>query len=244
MRRLIFLIVTLLALTPFISAYTYLNIYIDETGEALFLGETNEQLNLPEGVKINKETIKGTTQKLTEKKGEDWKFSYNLKGAELYIILPKGAVIKDINNGEITLEKNQLSVYAKENIEILYIIEKNEGLNYWLFLLVALIVMVSFYFYIHILKRRKEVVVRTLKKKDRARRINKKEKLEVMKQILSDREKIIVNKLGELKEIKYSQLQKILEIPKASFSRHIQELERKNIIKRTGEGKNKIISLK
>ncbi len=243
MRRLIFLIVTLLALTPFISAYTYLNIYIDETGEALFLGETNEQLNLPEGVGIDKETISGTTQKLTEKKGENWKFLYNLEGAELYIILPKGAVIKNIGDGEITLEKNQLSVYAKENIEIEYIIEKNEGLNYWLFLLVVLIIVVFSYFYMSVFKEKKKVT-QTLKKKDGVRRINKKEKLEVMKQILSDREKIIVDKLGELKEIKHSQLQKILEIPKASFSRHIQELERKNIIKRTGEGKNKIISLK
>ena len=243
MRRLIFLIVTLLALTPFISAYTYLNIYIDETGEALFLGETNEQLNLPEGVGIDKETISGTTQELTEKKGENWKFLYNLKGAELYIILPKGAVIKNIGDGEITLEKNQLSVYAKENIEIEYIIEKNEGLNYWLFLLVVLIIVVFSYFYMSVFKEKKKVT-QTLKKKDGVRRINKKEKLEVMKQILSDREKIIVDKLGELKEIKHSQLQKILEIPKASFSRHIQELERKNIIKRTGEGKNKIISLK
>jgi len=207
------------------------------------LGETNEQLNLPKGVGIDKETISGTTQELTEKKGENWKFLYNLEGAELYIILPKGAVIKNIGDGEITLEKNQLSVYAKENIEIEYIIEKDEGLNYWLFLLVVLIIMVFSYFYMSVFKEKKKVS-QTLKKKDGARRINKKEKLEVMKQILSDREKIIVNKLGELKEIKHSQLQKVLEIPKASFSRHIQELERKNIIKRIGEGKNKIISLK
>ena len=41
-----------------------------------------------------------------------------------------------------------------------------------------------------------------------------------------------------------SHLRKLTYIPKASFSRHIQELEKKGLINRSGEGKNKFVEIK
>lgn len=41
-----------------------------------------------------------------------------------------------------------------------------------------------------------------------------------------------------------SYLRKYCNIPKASFSRHINELENKKLIKKSGLGKNKFIELK
>ena len=60
---------------------------------------------------------------------------------------------------------------------------------------------------------------------------------------MNERERNIIDKLKETGKIKGSQLRRMLEIPKASFSRHIQELEKKGIVKRTGEGRNRFIEL-
>ena len=60
------------------SAYTYLNIYIDDSGDAEFLGETDQTLTLPKGITVIDGKIRGTTQTLTQKIGEIWTFSYSL----------------------------------------------------------------------------------------------------------------------------------------------------------------------
>ncbi|GBE19947.1 hypothetical protein BMS3Abin17_00678 [archaeon BMS3Abin17] len=224
----ILLILLCLTLIQSISAYTYLNIYVEETGEALFLGETNEQLSLPEGVEISKEEVKGTTQELTSKTGEVWSFSYSLNGAELYVILPKGAVIKNLNNGEISLEKEQFSIYAKESVEVEYTIEP-VGESYLYIAIIVLIALIIFY----IIK----------KKKTKSKKGNNPDKIKIVEGLLNDREKLIISEVKKAGKIKNSQLRKRCDIPKASFSRHLQELEKKNLIKRDGEGKNKIVSL-
>ena len=43
---------------------------------------------------------------------------------------------------------------------------------------------------------------------------------------------------------KLDQIRKQLDIPKASYSRYLVNLEKKKLIIREGEGKNKIIKLK
>lgn len=233
MIKQLIIILMVLILVQNISAYTYLNIYLDEKGEALFLGESNEQLNLPKGIEIKGNEIIGRTQFLTDKQGDVWTFSYFLDNAELNLILPKGALIKKIYEGEISVNKKQISIYNQDEIEVSYTIESEDKFNYlfcfWI-VLIPIFIM-GFYFY-------------------KSRRILKKEKLEevdklkIIQQTLGERENKIINKLKEVKGIKQSRLQKILDIPKASFSRHIQELEKKDLIKRIGEGKNKILSLK
>ena len=142
--KILTIIILIVFLIPIISAYTYLNIYIDETGNALFLGETNENLTLSENIKISDGIIKGATQNLTKKIGDIWEFEYTLEGAELYVILPKGAVIKNLNNGEISLEKDRFSVYAKENIKVEYEISNVDEENSLWFYLVIIVVFIIF----------------------------------------------------------------------------------------------------
>jgi len=234
MKKILLAIPFVLIVIPFVFAYNYLTINIGENGEATFLGETNNQsIILPQGVSLSNNNIIGKTQELTKKDGEVWTFSYGLKDSELDIALPKGAVIKNISNGEIYLEGDQINVYAKEGVEISYSIEDVGG-NYlmWGFVIGGLVLIITGITYF--IKKNN-----SKKGKDQ-----KNEKLEIIKQTLSEREKKIIDKLKEVGEIKHSRLQKVVEIPKASFSRHVQELEKKGLIKRVGENKNKKISLK
>ena len=46
------------------------------------------------------------------------------------------------------------------------------------------------------------------------------------------------------KSMRQKEIRKTLEIPKASFSRYLINLEKKKLILREGEGKNKIVKLK
>src|SRR3989344_125771 len=84
------------------SALTQLNIYVDESGDALFLGTTDEQISLPEGINLSNGRISGYTSSLTAKDSELWSFAYVLAKSEMNVILPEGAVIKNISEGEIT----------------------------------------------------------------------------------------------------------------------------------------------
>lgn len=221
-----------------ISAYTFLNIYLDENGEALFLGETDETLSLPKNVELNEGIINGATQELTLKNGEIWEFSYSLKSSEIYVVLPEGAVIKELNEGEIGLEDNKLSIYNKEKIEVKYTINGKEdnSQNILLIILVGIIILIFAYYFIKLKNKKSKKISKNVKQK-------KENKIEIVKSLLNEREKLILSRLEKTGKIKNSQLRKICEIPKASFSRHIQELERKKLIKRSGEGKNKFIEL-
>ncbi len=221
-----------------VSAQAFINIYVDETGEALFLGETSKQIQLPEGIEIENGEIIGSTQTLTSKQGELWKFEYSLEDSEINLILPKGAIIKELGEGEIGIEDNQISIYVKDSVSVTYVIEEQKDSFNWTILigttgLILVIVLILIYF-----KSKKKL------KKPEKPKLKKQDKLELIKDMLNEREKLIIERLKEKKQIKSSILRKLCDIPKASFSRHIQELEKKGLIKRTGEGKNKIISLK
>ena len=216
------------------SAYTYLNIYIEENGEAVFLGETDESPILPEGVSLENGIIRGATQSLTSKQGLTWTFSYFLQGSELNIILPEGAVVKSITRGEISIDDNQISIFVNEGTDMQYIISQEEKQkNIFLILgiiIILLIISIIFYFKFY-----------TKKKKPKIKEQNK---LDIIKQVLSEREKLILDKLKLAGKIKSSHLRRLTELPKASFSRHIHELEKKSLIKRSGEGRNKFVELK
>ncbi|MFQ5531267.1 MAG: helix-turn-helix transcriptional regulator [Candidatus Nanoarchaeia archaeon] len=225
----------------FTSAFINLNIYIDDSGEALFLGETDEFPNLPEGVNLESGEIIGTTQTLTNKKGIIWNFNYELKRADINVILPENAVIQNSNAKEISLEGKQFELFFMDNIEINYTIESAGERNLIPLAVAIIVILIGIYLSIRNKIKNKPKLIKVINKKPS---ITKEKKLEIVKQTLSEREKKIVDKLKEVKRIKHSRLQRLLEMPKASFSRHIQELERKGIIKREGEGKNKEISLK
>lgn len=61
--------------------------------------------------------------------------------------------------------------------------------------------------------------------------------------LINDREKDIVELLMK-KPMRQKKIRKVLDIPKASFSRYIINLEKKKLILREGEGKNKVVRLK
>jgi len=227
MKKLL-IIALLLILLPLSSAYTYLNIYIDETGETLFLGETNEQLELPKGIEIQNNIIKGKTNSLTNKQGETWEFSYELSGAELNIVFPEGTIIKNISKGEIS-SNHHMEIYVQDNIEIQYTIKPITNYNYFFYIFVLLILLAILIYFFKLKIKPNKVELSSI---------------ELIKRTLHKRQQKILNQLEKIKEIKQNQLRKITNIPKASFTRHVQELEKKGLIERIGEGKNKLIKLK
>jgi uncharacterized membrane protein len=219
-----------------VSAATQLNIYLDERGDALFLGDTNEHISLPQGVTLEGEIISGKTSTLTSKQGEEWKFSYGLDNSEITVILPQNAVLDSYNDGEIFLERGQIAISDGEFIEVRYHIEDNESsLSLWI--IVAIIVLLLVYFY---LKKK----TKSQSKFDKKQVIKEIDKLRLVEGVLNDRERLIINELKALKHAKMSYLRKQTDIPKAAFSRHVHELERKKLVKLEGEGKNKFVSLR
>jgi len=233
-KILLLLAFALFLITPLASAATFLNIYIDETGKVTFSGETDKQLDLPAGIELNNGIISGETQELTSKQGSVWTFSYELSNSDFYIVLPENSVIKKTSNGEIYIEDTQLSIYASDEIEINYVIEEEECKTCSLtpVLIILLIVVVIYYW-------------RLTKKKPKKTKEEKpkEDKLEIIKQVLNDREKQIIDKLKETGKIKGSYLRRACNIPKPSFYRHILELEKKGLVKRSGDGRNKFIEL-
>jgi len=228
MRKEILFFTLIIFLSTQVLAQTQINIYLSENGDARFYGKTDENISLPKGVFIQDRNILGTSKILTRKEGEIWLFNYSLKNSNLNIILPKNAVIKDLRKGEIYLEEGRLSVYNDESIEIYYTLEEPSYAENYIYAGIIGLLLILFY-----------IIYKIFSKK-----IESKDDLEIIKKTLSERENLIIDKLEEVKEIKQSRLSKLTEIPKASLFRHLIQLEKKGIIKRVGEGKNKIISLK
>ena len=250
MKKLVVLLAVILISLQLASAISFINIYVDETGETLFLGETDTTfLELPSGIELSNGEIRGTTSELTNKQGELWSISYSLENSEIDLIFPKGTTIKSISDGEISVsEEGIISVYFTDNIEVSYTIEKIQeplipSKNIPVIVILVVIMLILIVYIINYAKREKPETkekVKTSKPKPKKKEIDK---LSLIKKVLSEREKLIVNKLKSTGKIKSSYLRKMCDIPKASFSRHIQELEKKGLIKRTGEGKNKFVEL-
>src|SRR3989344_6170611 len=108
-----------------VSAFTSINIYLDEKGEAIFLGETDENITefLPAGIALEEGEITGFTSSLTDKQSSLWTFTYSMQGAEISLILPKGSVIKELSNGEISLQEDRISILFLNQILVKYTIE-------------------------------------------------------------------------------------------------------------------------
>ncbi len=232
MKKLIFFFITVILLNQ-ASAYTYLNIYLEENGEAVFLGETSENLQLPDNIFVEDGIIKGSTQLLTNKQGELWTFVYELDGAELNLILPKNAILKSLSNqnSEITIIKDQISIYARDEIGITYTIQENNNQTFPLIIpIITLLIIILFSAY---------YLIKINKKKYKGQ-----DNLEIIKQVLSERQKLILENLKKAGKIKSSYLRALTQLPKASFSRHINELEKKFLIKRSGEGRNKFVEIR
>ncbi len=249
MKKTILYLVLAIFIVQSASAYTFLNIYLNEKGEAAFIGETTGNFTLPKGIEIKDGKIFGKTSDLTNKRAEIWSISYYIKDADINLILPEGAVIKLISGGDISLSNGRIAVFFSERIEISYLVEEapsgiGSGKIITIIILAAILLVLVIYLINYSkkenLKKEKNSAPNTESKTKKVR-APKKDKIEIIKNILNEREKIILEKLKESGKIKSSYLRRLTEIPKASFSRHIQELEKKKLIRRSGDGRNKFV---
>jgi uncharacterized membrane protein len=240
MKKSIYLLIILIVI-PFIQAENIINFYISEDGSVDSVGSFDENITFPSGIDYENGKIFGTTQELTSKNEEVWSFNFLInRSASINVYLPKYASLDNMNNidenTEISTKKDQIIVSAYDSrISFEYVLHDKLQSSYWIYIIfLGVIIIIIFYFYTR--KKPKVIVKKPI------------DKLKIIKDILNEREKLILNKLKYYKEnnikIKQNQLRKVLEIPKASFSRHLQELEKKNLIKRIGDGKNRFVELK
>lgn len=248
MRTVIAFLAIILFLVAPVSAATQINIYVDNIGDALFLGTTDANITLPEGVTAIEGRISGYTSNLTVKQGEIWTFVYSLSGADLSVTLPEGAVISSVSASEISLEDGQIYLSSKDNVKAVYVIERIDSTssNYiLLWIIIGLLVLIGVVYGWNYLKKHVKNVVRMSIQKRETRRENRTEKPSAtsLQHLLHERENLILAKLKETGKTKMSYLRKVCDMPKASFSRHIHELEKKKLIVLSGEGKNKFVEL-
>jgi len=212
------LILVFVFLLSGVSATSNLNIFLDESGNALFLGLGDGGINMPEGIIYSNGRIKGETTSLTNKEGNIWEFKFELENAEMQIILPEGSRILE-TDGEIGIYREQFSIFASDRVSIKYVIEDVES-NSLIFVLISLLILIISAIFFSKNKKKKRIHIDDL---------------------LNERERKILRELEKSGKIKSSVLRKKVEIPKASFSRHLKELEKKRLISVSGEGRNKII---
>lgn len=243
------LILGILAI-PTIPAYTSANIYIDEDGSASFIGEASAPLEDVIGVGFKNGRITGITQQLTSKNADVWTFALNLNdSAELRIFLPENALLQ-VSSLDSNVEplvgdyKNSVVLSlggSNPYISFDYTISQPEDKN--LFLIAVSIFSILLISLLLFFAARKKLKRKSENRKQKSKTRKKTRKIDVVKQTLNEREKIIVEKLLKLKEAKQSFLQKKTEIPKASFSRHIQNLQRKGVLEIEEKGRNNLIKL-
>lgn len=226
------LLVVCLISSPLISAnYIYGDIYVDGNGNSRFDANTDTLINLS-GLIFEDNKIKGQTSELTNKKGDVWTFSLDLKNYNdilLDIHLPKNLnsilEVQGIDNAINPKEKIVSLIDKNKKLDFLveYTLKEanNYFLIYFLIFLISLFVVVFFIFKIFI----------------------KKNKLNSIFPLLNENEEKILKALINC-PIRQKQLREQLGIPKSSFSRYIFNLEKKKLIFREGEGKNKILKAK
>ncbi len=232
----VFLVFSMLLVINFVSAqYVTGDIYLQENGKARFSLDTNADINI-EGLKFDIEDnkIEGTTELLTRKEKGVWSFVLKSRDYETILIdihLPYNLIrinslegndhILDVRKGIVSLIDNDKEL----NFEVHYQLEIEEDYSlFWLMLVIMVLVVI--FSYLLFMKKR-----------------NNKSRLDYILPIINDNEKKIVELLmkGNMRQ---KDIRKKLEMPKASFSRYIINLERKKLVIRMGEGKNKMVKLK
>lgn len=248
MRTLITFTLALVLCLALVSASSEINIYVDSLGDALFLGRTNETtLVLPVGVAIEGTRIQGSTSNLTFKEGEMWSFTYRLEGADLTVTLPEGAVITSVSDSEIALDRNQITLSSPDEVRATYTIQKTTDVSSNVVLgiiILGLVAIVVIGYGGNSLKKAFGSFVIKRFEQRRTKKAQPKNNLEKLKPLLHEREHLILTRLRALGKVKMSYLRRETGLPKASFSRHIHELEKKNLVMLSGEGKNQFIELK
>jgi uncharacterized membrane protein len=231
MKRIAYFIALILAFTNLASAsYISGDIYLYETGRARFDVETDVPLNF-EGLNFQDNRITGTTNELTIKRGNVWTFelnSGNYSNILVDIHLPKNLdSITSIQGSEniIDIENKILSIIDSGKLQFQVSYKLKESTSYTWLLWPAILIAI--------------IIIYTIIKKSRKR----KEHLDHVFPLINDNEQKIIELLMK-KPMRQKEIRKTLDFPKASFSRYLINLEKKKLIIREGEGKNKVVKLK
>lgn len=236
------MLAALLLILPFVSGLSAINIYVEKDGTAQFLGTIDSNsIELPSGIEIRGNQIQGVTTELTSKHGSVWTFDFSAPSTEFTLFLPSEAVILDASNAtSIGLNNNLIVVTSLGRAYVSYklgAVQEDKQLKGLLLIGIALLLLIATYWATRYYKQREQ---KLSKNKEAAKTVRGALNL---KNILNERENIILDTLKNTGPIRMSYLRKECDIPKASFSRHIRELSRKKLVVLSGEGKNKLVSL-
>lgn len=226
----IILVVTLFLSTNVSASYISGNIKIYENGLATFNVETDTPVNI-EGLTFTNNKLSGTTNVLTKKEGNIWTFALNFPSYEnilLDIELPKSVeVITNISGVQNAINPDNkiisIADSGKLNFSVSYKIKQTTDYSWiiWITIIIVIVLVIIIYY----------------------RFKKKKERLEHIMPIINENEQKIISLLMK-KRMRQKQLRETLNIPKASFTRYMLNLEKKKLIIREGEGKNKVVKLK
>ncbi len=231
-----------------------LNINVDVNGEAFVLGTSSVNPNI-NGINFANKTISGFTQDLTVKQGEKWTFNLNLKDNysdyDIRLKLPKNAKVT-FYSGQPLISSEQgylileYSGVGEINLDVQYTLEKVQTQIDWknvvVFITLIILIIVMIILFLRTSRHKKE-----LEKKIKERKkpkLKKEEKLKDIMKILNERENLIVGLLKKEGKTTHGRLQKMSGIPKASFSRHLNNLAKKGIVHKEGSGRLNLIRLK
>ncbi len=231
MKKWIVALLVIVFFTRFGSA-AYINgeIRLDEQGFATF----NVKTDLPfeaEGLKFEENKLTGRIDTLSEKREGVWTFSLkagNYDDIFLDVRLPssteKITSIKG-NNYLFDTEEKVLTLIDKGELDFEVSYKVRETKNYTLiYYLIGVVLLVAVLFVIYRVKR-------------------KKDRLNYLMPLINENEQKIIDLLMK-GSARQKAVREKLGLAKASFSRYIVNLEKKKLIIREGDGKNKILQLK
>ena len=229
-KTLLFLALSVLLLNTVSASYIAGDIYIYDNGAVRFNVESDIPLEL-EGVSFDNEIMRGTTDMLTSKSGGIWTFELNFEEYDTILLdvhLPKNLdTITSINgvDSAIDIENKIISLIDSGDLTFSASYKLKDTTSYgWIFWPLVLILI---------------IIIFLVFKQSRKR----KEHLDHVFPLINDNEQKIIELLMK-KPIRQKEIRKILGFPKASFSRYLVNLEKKKLILREGEGKNKVVRLK
>ncbi len=230
MRKLIIILLFPLILHLVSASYIAGDIYINEIGITRFDIDTDNPFDF-DGLSYNNQIQTGRTEILTSKSGAIWQFSLDLSDYDSIILdihLPSPLItISEISGPKniIDFEKKTVSIIATstETLQISYQIKESKNLS-WIGWLILILLLITIFYITTKIKKRKY-------------------RLDTLMPLIGNVEQKIIDQLMK-GPIRQKELRKKLDIPKASYSRYLVNLEKKKLLIREGEGKNKILRLK
>jgi uncharacterized membrane protein len=219
----------ILFLTTVSASHIQGDIYLYKNGEARFDIQTDIDPNIEE-LSFTNNLLTGRTNQLISMQEGNWKFYLSNTTYDSILIdihLPNNLeVIKEINGNNylIDFENEIVSFIDSGNLQIEIIYELKEEENESVLPIIILLLLLIGGIYL-LLRKPKD------------------NRLKHILPIINDKEKKIVELIMK-KDERQNKVKKELQIPKASFSRYIHNLEKKGIIERVGEGRNKLLKLK